>query len=685
MDMSPIKEQEAGIADINNSSIGTGELADRQVCMASSPISVVDRSIQLVAHRELRPASPSMCDLSSSQPEPLQFSHLKVPSILADRQVVKSLTQIQVVGQTGGRLASGFEFCGLHAVKNGCLAIASCALESFPLINDLFQDGEFFSKFYSAFCKPIFGDKKIGQSDVTVCEIRKIMNFMKSNLYRDPSLNAVRGAFVRNKDSLSFLTVQGGGISESPSLCFFDREDGVSTAKLVQKLKGKEPFVHVFLVGNQEFGHWYTIIVHQDENNHREYLACDSLNNYHSDVGMHSELVQMKDLIEKELGQPDQLLDRALEEDISKIERMAGRIFYSSEGGQALQEFLDSTPNLLLAEKGVHDGSLLGQTIDLCLRTFEAFHTANLLQSIELSHQLQVNALRKDIVFLIDHIAEGPDRTRLIDALEIINREQPTGYIESIFAEAKRDLEDLKYAQKHRPQMLDLAIKTFENIFTLYQEIPSIIQEPNETKRLNLINAKMGRGSAEAGFSTGKSPEEIEEMLLQKVYILLSTYQKAKKLGPEELFRFAACFSQGDHCLQNRMENLMKYSTELSGIGGVDAMEDLSVIYDLPAIAISTLIEHQLDIEGSLITENNYKQLSPAILDDPLLFDEFVSNTKLYYSESPTCNAFIDFLIREGLYTKGEEKDWRIILTRLKEHPRFNTIFARALGFVTVF
>jgi len=617
---------------------------------------------------------------------PLNFSQLD-PSIVKSEEVIKDLRQIQVLNQMEDKTGSGFENCGLHALKNACVAIACCGSENATEVQKLFASDDFFLKFYHTFCKPALGELTKGKADVSLPTLREVMKSINRTEVSDPDLKLVQDLFIKNQSHISFLSIvnEGDLPTSPPLLSFFDKDHARGIAEIVSQFKSEKPFTHLLLVGNQEFGHWYTFVLHQDEEKKHHYYACDSFNNHHSDIRGASELAQMTHLFETAFTHPDQLLERSLLDDTNQLEKIANWIGFDGqiqdhENGEKAKALLDDTPNPYLSEEGVHNGSNLGQNVALLLHIYQVFKKADLLTSPKLQHRLQIAQLKKTMTFLIQKMGDDdPSKKSLAAVLKKIENVQlkSNDYILPIFTEAFTDLENHK-AQLTSHQFNN-AEWTLKNIKTLYEEIPSIVQEQDETKRINLINSKLGTGSAEAGFTTGNIPEQITEALMGKVHLLLLTYQNAK--DKKDINNFFKCFAKGDNCLNNRIENLIKYSAQLSGIGDIDSMVDWDKVYDLPAAAIAKLIENKLDDEASGITEENYLTLTPNIFDDQKIFDELIIEMKRYQS-TPNAISFINFLISEGIYQEGEEKNWEEIMQKVIKHPRFTAIFNKAIRMI---
>lgn len=653
-----------------------------------SKLQEIDIALSSLKTTESLPITEEVHDLLVDlEKKTIKFENLLNPRILDNNSITPNLKQIQVYNQYADQTTgSGFELCGLHALKNACIALSCCSSAmAKEEIQSLFNDEEFFLKFYDAFCKPVIGESQKGKADISLPVLRSIIRHMAETDVEDEKLQEVKKMFVSNLDYFAILlTAEDSNTGES-TLSFLDENQAKEIANLVRELKSDLPVTYFLVLGNEKFGHWYTEVIHIDGEK-RSYLACDSINNHHSEIKARSELAKMTSVLEEELANPDKLMEKAFSLDAEALERYSAWI--NPDGSAAVDghahQLLDTTPTLL-AEEGVHNGSRLSLTLHLCLRSFEIFQKAGWFSSNQLQHQLYIEQLKKMCLFLLkntDGKTKDSIKEKLKTILSTIEVNQPKELIPSIFEEAKADLENM--GTLLTPQEISLVGWTFKNIQTLYKEIPSIIQEPDETKRLNLINKKLGSGNAEKGFSSGSDPETIEASLMSRVQLLLLTYQKAK--ADNDLVGFFKCFSKGDRCLNNRMENLIKYRALHSNIVDIDRVVNWDKIYELPSTVISDAIQECIDEEDlskeTGINIENYQDLTLAIFENKTFAKICVKYLKQYQNAALSLE-FIKFLKEQGLsQEESGAPNWKVLLPEIIKLDRFPTMLKKGINLV---
>lgn len=612
-----------------------------------------------------------------------KFSKLMEMDILDQEPITDQLSQIHVLEQTADGTTSGFENCGLHALKNACVAIAYGSGE--VTSSSQFNSQEFFLKFYNTFCKPFLENSQKGKSDITMPILRDIIQHIRNVTIDDSDLKRIQKSLLEHETlSPSFLNVvnEDGLMSSKPTVAFFD-EQSWGIENLVGQLKSNKPFTHIILVGNQTFGHWYTFILHQNEKKERQYLACDSINNFHSDAKNESELGLMVKLLNEEFEKPDLLMEKAVKDSTEKIEKFSnwldeeGNIFNDPSGAQS-DQLLNKSPVKLLALDHVHLGSHIELNADLCLRHFQAFKKADWLSSDDLEKRQQLLQMQKVMIALEKNMDDSMPlkqalQNSLLEVQAVLSDNDVL--INKIFEQGFSDIK--KFSDQMNSLQKEMAEWTFKNIKSIYDEMAKIAKVKDATSRDNLINTILKGGSAEEGLVVGHSEKEIKQSMMEKVNLLLMTYQKAVKNN--QLLPFLKIFADGtDKCLNARMGRLADFAAKLSGID-VKNMVDWEKVFYMPGIAISIIIENLINDPKYGITENNFKNTPASLFQNKELQTILIKNLRNFAGDK---SQFLKFLAEEKLIQEGEEVDWEKVVPNFIEHPKFNSVVKLATTFI---
>ena len=116
---------------------------------------------------------------------------------------------------------------------------------------------------------------------------------------------------------------------------------------------------------------------------------------------------------------------------------------------------------------------------------------------------------------------------RVNGALAEIESSRNHDFVAFAYKEVRADLASHK--DRWNVEKYEFAESTFESLFLTFQSKSSLSQFSSESERLDEINRLTKGKGAEAGFSSGKSPEEIEKGLTRKIQTSLMAFQKSKE------------------------------------------------------------------------------------------------------------------------------------------------------------
>lgn len=213
---------------------------------------------------------------------------------------------------------------------------------------------------------------------------------------------------------------------------------------------------------------------------------------------------------------------------------------------------------------------------------------------------------------------------------------------------------------KMTPTQYQQFSSTFLHMRTLYRERAQIARIKSEKERLSLMNTLASASGVEEGFATGEKSSEFNRSLVEKVNILLLTYQHLK--NKEELDKMIHALSTGDGCLTARMGRVVDlYSTIQLG-----AIEETTSAEKIKETPIYTLNEIFQEWASELIDTEAREFLNAINTKEP---EEKVIKCLKDYATGEAGLPFREFLaeqeflsIKDGNIPEANEINWKEIL-----------------------
>ncbi len=193
-----------------------------------------------------------------------------IPSInhIPSEVLTREIKQIAVLSQYESEVQEDMNHCGYHAIKNALLTIHYS--QHTKDLNFLFNDKAFYQVFYT------YARNKIGLAegqDLSLPHVITILNGLKNvNLAATP-LRAYAAYLNGCCNHVSSYSYHGNRLA-------ITSEDNLDSLVNLQKVATKPgPFVHSFIVGAGDDGHWITLTVEKKRDNTLHFYGMDSLEN----------------------------------------------------------------------------------------------------------------------------------------------------------------------------------------------------------------------------------------------------------------------------------------------------------------------------------------------------------------------------------------------------------------------
>lgn len=604
-------------------------------------------------------------------------------NISSNREITGKMKQVQVLSQYEDTTVSGFENCGYHALKNALLA--QVPGKSSKELAKMFHDKELFLAFYKTYCLPELektGAKK-GKADASVPILREVIksiaNDSKCPEKLIPVQIALRKSIEHGSLAIFQMSTTTGDDRGSPLFGFFDAQGALEAQKIFQLVREPGPQILSCVFGNEVLGHWYTLVIFKDEADEIGYIGMDSMDNSHDTLGIYSALGKMKNLLQTKIENPVEFLKTAfspLNDFLSPREN-----WFEPDGSisnEYAESLLDDLPFPALATEDAPTGSTLERNLVQCAQAFHFFQSTELLNSSDYWIQKQLNALEKLVNFYAVNLpSTHPRKTHMQDILEEIQLNKRHEIVEEIIVAALVDIEKRKKELTHNEYN---KIKTlFTHTRTLFRGKKEISQAANETERINLMNSMGKVNGIEHGFTSGSKSSEIEKSLMEKVDILLLTYQEASRRG--EFLKLIQTVASGDGCHTAKMGRVNELYAEYKGLGQIADLVSAEKIKESPVTALSESISR---IATQYVSDKAKLLLdqitSISISENP----ETVAESLKDYATGDLGMPFRKFLFEEGIITRknlsgdipeAEEIDWAGSLEKILDNKEKIKLF----------
>ncbi|MBA3720794.1 MAG: hypothetical protein H0W88_00145 [Parachlamydiaceae bacterium] len=290
--------------------------------------------------------------------------------------------------------------CGYHALKNAFIAMYS--VDHPDSFGPLFNDTELFVSFFNKYCMPLLCDKPINERDASTPMLRSVVELFRNDNNPPANLIELQKAFKLASDTcLSFFNVQVNA-SGSPTIGLVDEKGLNDAQKIYDFARNPGPSLMTMICGNENLGHWYTIIISKGFDNKITLYNCDSGSYLNQDIG---QVAKLNHLIKVILHHQQPFMMNAYEDRGVIIERIAKHINDKGVMKADIQKtVLDTKPNYYLAIPDCTDGSARQLFHFRLCQSYEMMKHCGWLKNKDTEVLKHVNNLQKVLKFASIHI-----------------------------------------------------------------------------------------------------------------------------------------------------------------------------------------------------------------------------------------------------------------------------------------
>lgn len=590
---------------------------------------------------------------ASQVPESSTFVALS--NISSNKSIGDGLAQVQVLSQYEDTTTSGFENCGYHALKNALIALVPDKKSG--ELEKMLNDKALFLDFYKTYCLPVLSETpgEKGKLDASVPVLRDIINRFAKDENPPASLlplhTALRDSFKDNNLAIFQMSTTTGDDRGDPVFGFFDDKGSFEGKKLHDMANKPGPRTLSCVFGNEALGHWYTLTIHKTEAGEYQLIGMDSMDNNHDVLGIYSPLGKMGNLILSKIENSDKFLKEAYE---PVHDFTSPRANWFETNGTISESYanslLDNKPVPGLASETAPTGSTLERNIASCFRAAEFMDSSEWLGSSDYWIQKQVDDLEIIVNFYAAKLpSENPAKAKMQELSKFINENKRSNIVEETIADAIKKLDQKKDSLSSTEY--DRSHSMFTMMRKLFRERKKVSGIKDEVERNNAMNEIGGVGGVEGGFTAGNKSSDIEKSLMERVDILLLTYQEVMRRGA--LDKMIKTVASGDGCLTARMGRVNEMYSEFQGLGTVEDIAAAEKVKEAPVTALSEAID---EMAADFIVAKANQLISKISKETIEATPQDLTDSLQEYATGDLGKPFREFLVKEGIIQLPEKE-----------------------------
>ena len=259
--------------------------------------------------------------------------------------------------------------------------------------------------------------------------------------------------------------------------------------------------------------------------------------------------------------------------------------------------------------------------------------------------------------FYTQHLDAYPEfKQEMIKIENYINKHQQADFVNQSFQTILKEIDSLpkdRLTEYQRTQFRS----TFAHLQLLYQKKDEFLLIKDEDARNHMMNSLTG--GIEAGFASGKDPQTVNKALMEKINILILTYQLLQENN--QLDQLITAVSQGDGCLTARTARIIELYTKLK-IGTIEEEISLQKIAQTPTYMLSEYLSVWIEDSGLDKVDEDSRVNAIKELKMTALFERG-ELTKLkeqfeMFAKGETSLLFRSYLFDKGILKQLEVVEW---------------------------